>query len=105
MSRRKAEPRPSPIHGLGIFAKDVIRRGEFIGQYTGPRTDRHTAHTLWVDFGEEERGYEGTGRLRYLNHSARPNAEFDDRNLYALRRIEKDEEVTIFYGQDFAESL
>ena len=56
-----------------------------------------------MDYGNEERGYEGSGRLRYLNHASTPNAEFDARNLHALRKIEKDEEVTIFYGEDWAD--
>ena len=60
-------------------------------------------HTLWVDFEGKKRGYEGYGRLRYLNHAPTPNAEFDDRNLHALRRIEMDEEVTISYGEDWAD--
>ena len=99
--RQKAEPRPSPIHGHGVFARETIHPGEFIGQYLGRRTDRDTMHTLWVDFGHEKRGYEGAGRLRFLNHASTPNAEFDDRNLHALRTIEKDEEVTISYGEEW----
>lgn len=98
------ETRPSPIHATGVFAKRAIASGAFIGRFAGRRTDRQTDHTLWVEVGEEVRGYEGTGRLRYLNHSRSPNAEFEGRDLYALRRIRAGEEITIDYGPDWADT-
>ena len=102
--KRRVEALPSPIHGFGVFAKRTLSSGEYIGQYIGRRTDRDTMHTLWVDFGAEERGYEGNGRLRFLNHDPSPNAEFDDRDLYALRQIHPGEEITISYGEDWADA-
>ena len=53
---------------------------------------------LWVtDARGRVRGRRGRNALRYLNHSERPNAEFDGFELYARRRIRADEEITIDY--------
>jgi len=97
------EARPSPIHGFGVFAKRPIPPGTFIGQYLARRTDQDSTYTLWVDFGGEKRGYEGYGRLRFLNHASAPNAEFDERDLFALREILPGEEITISYGAEWAD--
>ncbi len=95
----KIEVRESVIHGKGVFARQTIERGEFIGRYQGRRTDKLTDHTLWVHYDDHQRGYEGTGRLRYLNHRTPPNSEFDARDLFALRRIRPGEEITFDYGE------
>ena len=95
------ETRESPIHGTGVFAKREIREGQFIGRYLGRRTQEDGTYTLWVDFDGEQRGYAGYGRMRFLNHAPRPNAEFDERDLYALRPIPPGEEITIHYGDEW----
>ncbi len=48
------------------------------------------------------RGYEGLGRLRFVNYSRRPNAEFRGRDLYALRKIRPGDEITVEYGMDWS---
>jgi SET domain-containing protein len=98
---RSISIRNSPIHGKGVFAKEPLMRGEYIGRYHGPRTDEDSMYTLWVEHGEAERGYRGTGRLRHLNHSRKPNAEFDNRDLYAIRKIRPEEEIVIHYGDEW----
>lgn len=98
---RRFEVRESPIHGMGVFARDTIREGEYIGRYIGWRTDEDSMYTLWVEYPEGQRGYFGTGRLRYLNHSTRPNAEFDGRDLFALRTIRPGEEIFVDYGEEW----
>ncbi len=99
---KRIENRPSPIHGHGVFARETIRRGEFIGQYLARRTDVDGTYTLWVEFDDGLRGYEGYGRLRMLNHTPTPNAEFDERNLFATRTIAPGDEITIHYGEDWS---
>jgi len=92
----------SSIHGKGVFAAEVLKRDEYIGQYQGYRTDEDTMYTLWVEHDVDgERGYFGTGRLRFVNHSQRPNAEFDGRDLYAIRTIKPPEEILVNYGDEW----
>lgn len=89
---------PSTIHGKGLFAKVPISEGEYIGTYLGPRAKRNGSHVLWVcEEGKEPVGRRGLNLLRYLNHHDKPIAEFDGFDLYALRDIGPDEELTINY--------
>ena len=92
----------SPIHGRGLFARRRIRRGEQIGTFRGTRTQTDGPHVLWVwrEDGRVE-GIRGGNALRYLNHDSRPNAEFEGADLYAVRDIPKDAEITIHYGEDW----
>ncbi len=47
------------------------------------------------------RGVKVANQLRYLNHSRTPNAEFEGAELYAIRAIKPDEEITLDYGHEF----
>ena len=100
---RRIAVKNSSIHGKGVFAAEVLKEDEYIGQYVGYRTDEDSMYTLWVEHKEGERGYFGTGRLRYVNHSRQPNAEFDGRDLYALRTIRPDEEIVVDYGDEWSD--
>ena len=90
---------PSPIHGKGLFAKEPISSETYIGTYLGPEAKKNGSHVLWVYDEETDDviGRRGLNKLRYLNHSDKPNAEFDGFDLYALRRIREGEEITIDY--------
>lgn len=91
----------SGIHGKGLFARADIDKDSWLGIYEGPEASRNGSHVLWVYEGDTLVGRSGRNKLRYLNHSTRPNAEFDGFELYALRDIAKDEEITIHYGEDW----
>jgi SET domain-containing protein len=93
----------STIHGRGVFATRTIRRGAFIGQYLARRTDLDSPYTLWIEWEDGPRGYEGYGALRFVNHTATPNAEFLDRDLYATRTIRRGDEITVHYGDEWVE--
>ena len=96
----------SPIHGTGLFARRPISAGTFIGVYEGEATGENGMHVLWVENTPDHWvGYDGTNDLRFLNHSKTPNAELDGQDLYALRDIDKDEEITIDYGEWFEEDV
>jgi hypothetical protein len=58
---------------------------------------------LWLVDEEGRQGYDGYGRLRFLNHSGTPNSEFDGLDLYAVRTIQPAEEITIHYGEEWAD--
>lgn len=92
----------SGIHGKGLFARTRIPRDTFIGTYEGPVAKKNGSHVLWVfdDDSDEVIGRCGQNWLRYLNHNKKPNAEFDGFDLYALRAIKPDEEITIDYDPD-----
>jgi SET domain-containing protein len=98
----KFEVRPSPIHGMGVFARQTIRRGERIGRYLSRKTNRDSRYVLWVDTLDGRwQGYKGYGRLRFLNHRSTPNSEFRGLDLYALRTIRAGEEITFHYGEEW----
>jgi hypothetical protein len=93
----------SPVHGHGLFARNPIQEGDYLGCYEGRPTTENGMHVLWVE-GEEAgtwAGYDGTNALRFLNHSSEPNAELDGQDLYASRDIPAGQEITIDYGEWF----
>ncbi len=92
----------SPIHGRGLFARDTIRKGAYIGTYEGTDTQQDGMHVLWLldEQADEWEGIDGQNEMRFLNHSDTPNADFWDADLYALRKIRKDEEITFNYKWD-----
>jgi SET domain-containing protein len=95
---------PSPIHGTGVFARSAIDEGTLVGIYRGSPTSVDGTHVLWVQAeGDRWRGIDGTGPLRWLNHSATPNVEFDGPELYAMRPIEVGEELLFHYGDEWAD--
>lgn len=94
----------SPIHGTGLFAARVVRRGEYIGTYHGPVARRNGTYVLWVfdpDDPTDIYGISGRNLLRYLNHSRPGNARFEGPDLFARRRIARDEEITFDYGDEW----
>lgn len=93
----------SGIHGHGLFAGTCIPEGAYIGFYEGEETTENGDHVLWVEQEsvDDWLGYDGTNRLRFLNHSQTPNCEMDGQELFAARHIEQHEELTIDYGEGF----
>ena len=103
MTGDPVEARPSPVHGTGVFAVSALPAGAHVGTYTGRPTDDDGVYVLWIEDGAG--GWEridGTGVLRFLNHSRSPNVEFDGPDLYARRDIEAGEELLFDYGDDWA---
>jgi len=103
-------PRPtyvkkSRIHGFGVFARQPIKRGTYLGRYHGNSTTRNGTYVLWViqDDGTHV-GINGRNGLRFLNHSSCPNAEFVGNELFSIRAIQPDDEITIDYGDDWADT-
>src|SRR5690554_1614755 len=89
----------SPLHGSGLFARNNISAGTWIGHYDSVETCSNGMHVLWLE-GEEPGewlGFDGINELRFLNHDNKPNAEMYGLDLYAKRDIKKDEEITIYY--------
>ncbi len=96
------EVRESSIHGRGLFATRNFEAGELIGTYEGSRATENGIYVLWVeDFDGSFYGVHGENELRYLNHSSKPNADFDDELLYASLCIKAGEEICFHYGEDW----
>ncbi len=91
----------SEIHGKGLFAKVRLKKDIFIGTYEGPIAKRNGSHVLWVyeDDDDEDScvGRRGLNNLRYLNHSKKPNCWFNGFDLFTLKSIKPDAEMTFDY--------
>jgi SET domain-containing protein len=111
MTKKKYNDNPvayvakSPIHGLGLFARREIAREEYIGTYEGPTTSKDGMHVLWIwnEDRDSWEGIDGRNEMRFLNHSSQPNADWWGNDLYAIRPIGQDEEISFDYGWDHEE--
>lgn len=97
--------RPSPIHGIGLFAARVLERRDVAFEFSGRMvqdviespTDSlrwpdaiGISHNLWL---------EPSGAFRHVNHSCEPNLGIRGQATFvALRRIEIGEELTFDYS-------
>jgi hypothetical protein len=105
--------------GLGLFATEVIKKGAFIAEYTGPRIPEEKAARLEASgrnrylFRLNSRwtvdGSPRSNIARYANHSCRPNAESDVVRgrviLRAIKTIRPGDEITYNYGRDYFEAF
>jgi len=96
------ERQESAIHGHGAFATQAFTVGDHIGTYTGTPTDVDDTHVLWVETDNGDwQGIDGTGVLRWLNHSRTPNVAFDGAELRAIAPINPGDELTFHYGEEW----
>ncbi len=92
----------SPIHGKGCFAARPFKKGEVIGFYEGPPSDKDGTYVLWVSQEDGSwKGIDGKNDLRYLNHKKKCNAEFDGNRLVAIKAIRTNQEITFHYGEEW----
>ncbi len=89
----------SDIHGNGLFALVEIPRGALVGRFRGRSARRDGRFVLWHS--NFRRALSVRNKLRWANHSRRPNAEVRRLRLYAARRILPGEEITFHYGRDW----
>ncbi len=99
--------------GLGLFAIEDIKKGDFIVEYTGEKitideADRRGGKYLFIL--SKKYAVDGSGRKnisRYINHSCQPNCEveIDENdwkiNIYARRNIKAGEELAYDYGKEY----
>ncbi|SMF62754.1 SET domain-containing protein [Pseudobacteriovorax antillogorgiicola] len=97
----KVEAGKSHIHGTGLFSREAIKKGELIGQFEGRATKENDIHVLWYEEKGNWRALSVTNVLKYANHSKKPNVEVLGREMYAIRKIKKGEEITFDYGDEW----
>lgn len=97
--------------GLGLFAKEDIKKGDFIIEYIGKRitneyADEHPNRYLFEI--NSKWTIDGSGRenkARYINHSCKPNAEVDIKKeriiIFAIKNIKSGEEITYDYQDEY----
>jgi SET domain-containing protein len=113
VSRFRLQIRPSPIHCLGIFAREAIPGRRLVMEYAGDRITRAEAQRRFLKRGKPERicfarlnrrwvidGCNGNGS-EFINHSCQPNLDVRKRRghilFYTRRAIRPGEELTSDY--------
>ncbi len=121
IGKRRLVVRRSSIHGFGVFALRLIRKGSRVIEYKGMRISHEEADDR---FGEEQANsphtmlftvndeivIDGTRKgnsARWINHSCDPNCDTDDENdrifIDAIRDIKKGEEIRYDYNLQLSE--
>lgn len=108
----------SPIHGVGVFTDEPIKKGSKIYNYIGEemtlaefkkRYDRYATNSLntykmkrinRIIVAKEE-PYRSENKVNFINESIDPNCILKKRHLFALRDIEAGEELTLKYPNDY----
>jgi len=117
--RRAGRPKqtPAPVSvrraaaGLGLFAQEAIKRGQFVIEYQGQvlpdakAQERNTKYLFQINRNWAVDGSSRRNTARYINHSCRPNCETDIYGkrikVYARRNIKPGEELTYDYGKEY----
>jgi SET domain-containing protein len=108
----KIEVRRSSVHGWGVFAKEKINAGEILEEeyFLIIPMSSNESSSLFIDYrynyprNASRNQVVPFGFACIYNHSNDPNAvwETDEKNelfiFTAIKDIEKDEEIFIYYG-------
>lgn len=96
--------------GLGLFATEPIKKGQFIVEYLGPLLNNEQCEKVDNKYLFEVNArwtIDGSPRsnvARYINHSCRGNADPYIRNhrikIRAIKSIQPGDEITYDYGKD-----
>jgi SET domain-containing protein len=107
----KTKVRRSPAGGLGLFAEEPIKKGQFVIEYVGPvlnneqRNERAGKYLLELNSRKTIDGSSRANVARYVNHSCRANCEMEikkDRAFYvAVKNIKSGDELTVNYGKEY----
>ena len=105
------EIKSSPIHGLGVFAKEFIAKGTKLGEYTG---DRYTLKEFKEKYGKDISycyvarranfilcAKEKRNVMTYINESLTPNVFLKRFILIADSDIQQGQELFLQYAKDY----
>ena len=108
---RFAVRKSRPGVGQGLFATDILNKGDFILEYAGKKIPTRVADSLSsrylfeIDRKWTIDGSKRSNIARYINHSCEPNCEGELHGgrilIYATRNIVRGEELTINYGEEY----
>jgi SET domain-containing protein len=103
--------RPSPIHGMGLFALQDIQTGVKLAPFHGTEMTRQEFR---VKYGNDIRYCYSLGRLnriidgkgvdnpsRYCNESATPNVCLKQRGLYTCAPVKAGDELVMSYPKNY----
>ncbi len=112
------EVRDSSVHGRGVYATQLIRKGARIIEYAGKRmawadvpNDDDDPHTFifGLDHGQVINAEIDGNEARWINHSCDPNCEAIGEDggifIYALRDIQPGEELSYDYALQLDEPI
>ena len=101
--------------GYGMYARVAVKKGNFILEYTGKLIPTPVANTMSTRYLFEINtkwtidGATRTNVARYINHSCDPNCEvFIEKGriiIYAWKDIEKGDELTFDYGEEYMDEF
>lgn len=92
----------SLIHGKGLFSKQSIEEGEFVGAFEGTEVSEDGIHVLWHQTEDGQwKGLQVENVLKFANHSDSPNVEVVGTEMYAIKPIQEGQEITFHYGEDW----
>ena len=100
--------------GLGLYATELIKKGETIIEYIGTIIDDKEAerigHTRYIFEVKKNVNIDGSPRYniaRYANYSCDANAESENNKgriyIVATKRIKTGEEITFDYGEEYVD--
>ncbi len=99
------------INGLGLFADERIKKGDFVIRYEGELISTEEADKLktrylfQIDENYTIDGSKRENKARYINHFCKPNleavVEAGEIVFYALRDIQTGEELGFDYGEEY----
>jgi hypothetical protein len=99
--------------GLGLFAGDLIKKGDRIIEYVGDKITTDEANKRGGKYLFELNSrwtIDGSSRkntARYINHACEPNCEAEIRNgkifIFAKKNIQPGEELTYNYGEEYVD--
>ncbi len=113
MNQKKKSKVKRSTAGLGLFADESIKKGEFVIEYIGKMLTHEEANIKGGKYLFEissRRTVDGTGRdnvARYINHSCKPNCEVEIKRgqifIYAIKNIKKGSELGYDYGKEYVD--
>ena len=97
--KRKLLVCQSEIYGEGLFTSIDLPRNATLGICSVKKAHAPGLYTLWLD---ENRLVDVTCKLKFINHSKRPNVAYlDDLRVVTLRKISAGEELTHDYCDEW----